>query len=154
MNGGPGSPRGRGGRGRGSNNGTGASTPNRPARGQNTPRGGYDTPRGRGGRKATVYQQFVEDPELEYGSGRGRGGRSPRGLGGDAYARGRGGRNLKSKLHGGASLSKLLYEDRPLLRPIMFVPSLATPKLFQDEEELLQPLAEEAGELHVISHGV
>lgn len=42
-----------------------------------------------------------------------------------------------------APLSKLLYETRPLLRPIIFTRSTATPFLFQYEEELLKPVVED-----------
>lgn len=75
------------------------------------------------------------------GRGRGRGDSSfdlPRGRGG----RGRGG----PKLRPDAPLSKLLYEERPLLRPIKFVRSLHHATLFQEEEELLQPVVESAGD--------
>lgn len=56
-------------------------------------------------------------------------------------------RHLESKLrNGNASLSQLLYEDRPFLKPIAFVQSKQTPTLFLREEEILKPVAEEAGE--------
>ncbi|KAM6501817.1 hypothetical protein JOM56_001794 [Amanita muscaria] len=70
-------------------------------------------------------------------------------------ARGRGGigsptRQVKQqtqpRLGPDAPLSKLLYETRPLLRPIIFVRSTATPLLFQYEEELLKPVAEDVAE--------
>ena len=51
----------------------------------------------------------------------------------------------KSKLESSAPLSSLLYETRPLLRPIVFVKSTLAPVLFQQEEELMQPTAEEIG---------
>ena len=55
-------------------------------------------------------------------------------------------RHLESKLRGGkASLSQLLYEDRPFLKPITFVPSKLTPTLFLRDEEIFKPVAEEAG---------
>ncbi|KAI0046164.1 hypothetical protein FA95DRAFT_1412088 [Auriscalpium vulgare] len=54
---------------------------------------------------------------------------------------------LTAKLRTGtAPLSQLLYDDRPLLRPIKFVPSEFTPKLFMEEEEIFKPVADEAGE--------
>ncbi|KAI0315176.1 hypothetical protein OF83DRAFT_1174066 [Amylostereum chailletii] len=46
-----------------------------------------------------------------------------------------------------APLSQLLYEDRPLLKPIVFVRSEITPKLFMEEEEIFKPVADEAGDL-------
>jgi hypothetical protein len=42
------------------------------------------------------------------------------------------------------SLSQQLYEDRPLLKPIAFVPS-KLPSLFLNEEEIFKPMTEEAG---------
>ena len=44
------------------------------------------------------------------------------------------------------TLSELLLQERPLLHPVIFVPSVHTRVLFQDEEDLLQPLVEEVGE--------
>ncbi|KAH9032423.1 hypothetical protein EDB85DRAFT_2145544 [Lactarius pseudohatsudake] len=56
-------------------------------------------------------------------------------------------RHLESKLRSGnASLSQLLYEDRPFLKPITFVRSQVTPTLFLRDEEIFKPVAEEAGE--------
>lgn len=43
-------------------------------------------------------------------------------------------------------MSKLLYEDRPYLRPIKFVPSENTRVLFQEQEEILKPVVEEVGD--------
>ena len=43
------------------------------------------------------------------------------------------------------TLSSLLLQERPLLKPIMFVPSTETRFLFQNEEELLQPTVESVG---------
>ncbi|KAI0289926.1 hypothetical protein B0F90DRAFT_1825704, partial [Multifurca ochricompacta] len=58
--------------------------------------------------------------------------------------------HFKSKLrYGNASLSQLLYQDRPLLKPITFVRSKATPTLFLEEEEIFKPVAEESGEQEV-----
>lgn len=51
----------------------------------------------------------------------------------------------KSKLGSSAPLSSLLYESRPLLRPVVFVKSTLTPVLFQQEEELLKPTMEDIG---------
>lgn len=46
-----------------------------------------------------------------------------------------------------APLSKLYrdYSERPYLKPVMFVPSVLTRTLFQEEEDILQPVAESAG---------
>jgi hypothetical protein len=123
------SPRGRGRGGRGRANGS--STP----RGGAKPPRGFDTPRGRG---RAGYSQYVPGDLEEAGVGRGQG--SP------GRGRGRGGRGFKSKVGAGAPLSKILYEDRPLLRPITFVRSALTATLFQQEEEILQPLTEEVGQ--------
>lgn len=130
----PNSPRGRGqhyARARGGGRGSGVFTPRG---GFRTPRG-HDSPRGRG--RGSPYVPIPHDEPDHYGRGRG----SP----GPAYPRGRGARNLASKLRAGAPLSKLLYEDRPLLRPIVFVRSVLTATLFEEEEELLRPLAEDVG---------
>jgi len=60
---------------------------------------------------------------------------------------------LESKLrYGTASLSQLLYEDRPLLKPILFVKSKLTPTLFLKEEEIFKPVAEETGQYTVSPH--
>ncbi|CAA7260811.1 unnamed protein product [Cyclocybe aegerita] len=111
-------PRGRG-RGRGgpmSGPNSGASTPSR-GRG----RGGYDFSGGRGSR------------------GRDGIGASPRG------GRGRGA-PMPVPMHRqlNITLSGLLYQERPLLRPIVFVPSVLTRVLFQeDDSELLKPGVED-----------
>lgn len=42
-------------------------------------------------------------------------------------------------------LSAKFYEERPFLRPVIFVASTATPFLFQEEEEIFQPVVEEVG---------
>ena len=44
-----------------------------------------------------------------------------------------------------APLSQLLFEDRPYLKPIVFVRSTITPSLFMDEEEIFEPVVEAAG---------
>ncbi|KAJ7502588.1 hypothetical protein B0H11DRAFT_2223502 [Mycena galericulata] len=87
-------------------------------RGIGSPSRGYESPRGRG---------------------RGRGDESPRDWG---RGRGRGGPRLRPD----APLSKLLYEERPFLRPIKFVPAVHHATLFQEEEELFQPLVEDVGD--------
>ncbi|KZV77400.1 hypothetical protein PENSPDRAFT_741035 [Peniophora sp. CONT] len=43
-------------------------------------------------------------------------------------------------------LSQLLFEDRPYLKPIVFVRSSMTPSLFVDEEEIFEPVVEAADE--------
>ncbi|KAL4246617.1 Splicing-associated domain-containing protein [Abortiporus biennis] len=145
--------RGRGGRGRGSNGG----------------RGGY-MDRGRGvGRGGGYIPMEMIDLDIQQWSkdspsgsntprGRGRGGNgfasprsgfhtprrgfdSPRGQG-----RGRGAKNLSSKLRAGAPLTKVLNEDRPLLRPISFVRSEHTAILFQEEEDILKPIVEDVAD--------
>ncbi|KAJ7466888.1 hypothetical protein FB451DRAFT_1259422 [Mycena latifolia] len=97
----------------------GYASPSQRGRGLGSPSRGYESPRGRG-------------------RGRGDSGfDSPRGRG-----RGRGG----PKLRPDAPLSKLLYEERPLLRPIKFVRSVHHATLFQEEEELLQAVVEDVGD--------
>lgn len=49
-------------------------------------------------------------------------------------------------MNGNDALSKLLHEDRPFLRPIVFVRSVQTPFLFQVEEDILKPVIEEIGD--------
>jgi hypothetical protein len=39
----------------------------------------------------------------------------------------------------------LLFRERPLLRPIVFVPSVLTKVLFEHEEELIKPGVEDVG---------
>jgi hypothetical protein len=127
-------------RGRGRGGGSGFSTPGRgtatPNRGSFTPNRGSDSPRGRG--RGPRYNTLAEMEDHDPGLGRGRGSPMIRG-------RGRGGKNLSSKLRAGAPLSKVLYEDRPFLRPVVFVRSIHTATLFEQEEDILQPLAEDVG---------
>ena len=59
--------------------------------------------------------------------------------------RGRGQARGGSKLRSDAPLSGLLYRDRPFLRPVVFVRSVYTKTLFQEEEEILQPVVEDVG---------
>lgn len=81
--------------------------------------------------------------ENRYGHGRWGGRISPDSLGLKERA---GMHQVESKLrHGKAPLSQLLYEDRPLLKPITFIRSKHTPSLFLKEEEIFKPVAEEAG---------
>ncbi|KAH9895194.1 hypothetical protein C8Q73DRAFT_645566 [Cubamyces lactineus] len=103
--------------------------------------------------------------------GRGRGGHTPglssqptRGFAFPSRGRGRGeaadttqrtyghGRDLATKLKAGAPLSKVLYEDRPFLRPVVFVRSVNNPTLFQQEEEIFQPVVEAAVDGDETSH--
>lgn len=121
-----------------------------PKRGSNTPR-----PRGRGGRGGNTTPRGTNSPRGR-GQGnsrsqtpiyhdsprRGRGEPSPFGT-----QRGRGSKKFPSKLGGNISLSKLLYEDRPFLKPVIFVRSERTATLFQEEEDILKAAVEEPGEL-------
>ncbi|KAF4597846.1 hypothetical protein EYR38_006237 [Pleurotus pulmonarius] len=88
-------------------------------------------------------------------SGRGRGGSATRNsntgaatpTSGASTPRGRGrGRGRGGMLRSDAPLSKLLFQERPLLRPVKFVKSVNTPTLFQDEEEVFKPGVESAGD--------
>lgn len=109
---------------------------------------GNATPRGRGrgarGGPSSGHNSGTNTPSR----GRGRGYDSPRGGRGrphdgiGASPRGRGAGPMRPTV----TLSGLLYQERPLLRPIVFVPSVLTKVLFQDEEELLQPGVEDVGE--------
>jgi hypothetical protein len=54
-------------------------------------------------------------------------------------------RRLGTKLGTGTPLSRVLYEDRPFLRPVVFVRAEHTPFLFQEEEDILQPGMEDVG---------
>lgn len=51
-----------------------------------------------------------------------------------------------SKLPHDAPLSKLLYGERPFLKPVIFVPSVHTRILFEQEEDLLQPQVKGIGQ--------
>lgn len=68
---------------------------------------------------------------------------------GASRGRDRVGKNWESRIKAGVPLSKLLNEDRPLLRPIIFVRSELTATLFQEQEEILKPLSEDVGKLTV-----
>ena len=94
---------------------------NGPNRGSGTPRSrgrgggsGYSTPRGRGrgGESSSYFSQ-----------------------------RGRGSKR-HSNFNGNAPLSKLLYEDRPFLKPIVFVRSVHTATLFEEEEDIIKATVE------------
>ncbi|KAF9497928.1 hypothetical protein BDN71DRAFT_1443998 [Pleurotus eryngii] len=140
------------------------------ARGQNFGKkrgGGNFRGRGRGrggglGYQDTDVMDFVlqqwddtEDARGSPSSGRGRGGSVMRNsnagaaipTSGTSTPRGRGrGRGRGGMLRADAPLSKLLFQERPLLRPIKFVKSVNTPTLFQDEEEVFKPGVESAGD--------
>jgi hypothetical protein len=101
-------------------------------RGRNSPRGG---------------SPFVRGPLNNLrNNGSGSGAATPtRGRG---RGRGRGDANYSTPRRGpivnqAAPLSRLLYSERPLLKPVIFVRSVHTATLFQDEEDILQPAAEE-----------
>ncbi|KAI5830900.1 hypothetical protein K523DRAFT_271177 [Schizophyllum commune Tattone D] len=99
---------------------------NGPYSGRGTPRGS-STPRGNA------------PPRPEYAS-------PMRGNAPSAPTRGgMGARNRRGGKMGSynAPLSSLLYEERPLLRPIVFVRSTLTATLFQEEEEIFEPGVEE-----------
>lgn len=49
-------------------------------------------------------------------------------------------------------MSKLLYEDRPYLKPVKFVRSVHTATLFENEEDIFQSVVETVG-AYAISHG-
>ncbi|KAH0828093.1 hypothetical protein J3R83DRAFT_3752 [Lanmaoa asiatica] len=51
-----------------------------------------------------------------------------------------------------ASLSDLLYSERPLLRPVKFVRATLTPFLFQHSEEVLKPALQAAADTTKTSH--
>ncbi|CCL98192.1 uncharacterized protein FIBRA_00186 [Fibroporia radiculosa] len=114
------------------------------------PTPGYETPRGRGRARGrgipNVFTIHLRGSESPRGQGRGRGdirNASPRG---NSRGGGRGAGYLNSKLRVDAPLSKLLFEDRPLLKPIVFVRSVHTATLFQSEDDILQPVSESAAD--------
>ena len=68
------------------------------------------------------------------------------GIGISPNGRGRGGGGGGfQRLRPDAPLTSLLYQERPLLRPIVFVPSTLKPVLFDQVEDLLKPVVEEVG---------
>jgi hypothetical protein len=106
------------------------------------PRGrGIPTFRGRGRGGTFIPSQFSAAIDFP---GKGRGFDIPRrqvqGIGAPKDAR-----RVPVRVGGQQTLSSLLIQERPLLRPIVFVPSTETRFLFQDEEELLQPIVEDVG---------
>ena len=115
-------------------------------------------PHGSGrGHTRNISEQYLERNISNRARGRGfrgRGGGHPEfsykrrhsdfgGIGASPRDRGRGGRT--HKLRPDATLTGLLYEARPLLRPIVFVPSTLNPILFNQDEDLLKPGMEEVG---------
>lgn len=108
--------RGRGHGRQGSNSGT-----NTPSRGRGR---GFDSPRGRGRGQPDDFRNR----------------RRSDGIGSSPKTRGRGGAQVPGTLSG------LLYLERPLLRPIVFVPSVLTKVLFEQEEELIKTGVEDVGE--------
>jgi hypothetical protein len=122
-------------------------------------RGRFDAPKGPGG-EVTSFDELDNNPRyptpphwqgtnpsrgngFQRGSSRWDGNTTPDLLGPKEPARKR---HLELKeRRGNASLSQLLYEDRPLLKPVTFVRSRHTPTLFLEEEEIFKPVAEEAG---------
>ncbi|KAF5328816.1 hypothetical protein D9619_011550 [Psilocybe cf. subviscida] len=120
----------RGGSGKNRRGGRGGQTSATPTRGRGRGRGGYDSPK-----------RGYESPA---GRGRGRGEaftpsrRGDYGIGASPRGRGQGGFQPKP-----VTLSGLLYQERPLLRPIVFVPSVLTKVLFEEEEELIKPGVED-----------
>ncbi|KAJ7621039.1 hypothetical protein FB45DRAFT_992151 [Roridomyces roridus] len=101
-------------------------------------RGGYAAPGFRGRGIGSPVRGYESPPR---GRGRGRGDFDSPGRGRGRGGRGRGG----PKLRPDAPLSKLIYEERPFLRPIKFVPSVHHATLFQAQEELMQSLVEDVG---------
>ncbi|KAF8624629.1 hypothetical protein AX15_005783 [Amanita polypyramis BW_CC] len=96
------------------------------------------TPRGRGrghrGYRGVAPASGRSTPRAFQTRGRGHAG-----IGSPTQAK----QQARAKSGPNVPLSSLLYESRPLLRPIVFVRSTATPYLFQQEEELLKPAIEE-----------
>ncbi|KAM5533732.1 hypothetical protein V8D89_012605 [Ganoderma adspersum] len=125
-------------------------------RGNGTPRGnaarGNWTPRGRGrGRGApplpyNTYHNSRRGLGSPHENGRGRGDRT------DSFSPYGRGRNLSAKLRAGEPLSRLFYEDRPLLRPIQFVRSIYTATLFEKEDDIFLPVVEPAVDGNEQSH--
>ncbi|KAL1704324.1 hypothetical protein EV121DRAFT_280507 [Schizophyllum commune] len=132
--GGSGTPRGRGGRGRDSPRGGFAGRARGNLRGR-----GNGTFSGRGTPRGSSTPRGNAPPRPEYAS-------PMRGNAPSAPTRGgMGARNRRGGKMGSynAPLSSLLYEERPLLRPIVFVRSTLTATLFQEEEEIFEPGVEE-----------
>lgn len=102
-------------RGRTPRLGSGSATPQR---GGSTPRRGMSRGRGRGG---------SDTPRARLGFGDNRN------------------RNARETFRLDVPLSKLLNSERPYLKPVIFVPSVYTKTLFEEVEDLLQPVAESAG---------
>ncbi|RDX55233.1 hypothetical protein OH76DRAFT_1372984 [Lentinus brumalis] len=146
----------RGGRGNGGGRGRGRGGPayldeldfpiqQWPTNNPPTPPPTRGTPRGRGRGRDSHSMPFNVFKNSRGGLGSPRGSGRGRGDSGDSspFPSGRG-RNLSSKLKAGASLSSLLYEDRPLLRPVVFVRSVYTATLFEEEEDIFKSVVEPA----------
>ncbi|KAL1742507.1 hypothetical protein HDZ31DRAFT_43116 [Schizophyllum fasciatum] len=118
------------------------------ARGSSTPRGrGAGRGRGRGGRGRGAKNGYI--PFDEGNAPRRAEFASPlRGSAPSTPTRGTRNRGRGGKMGSyNAPLSSLLYEERPLLRPIVFVRSTLTATLFQEEEEIFEPGVEEIDDL-------
>ncbi|KAH9949094.1 hypothetical protein B0H21DRAFT_730565 [Amylocystis lapponica] len=112
-----------------------------PTRGESSPRArgnGRGHPfRGHPGSGSSTPQRGTDSSRTR---GRGRG--DPRDLLNNETNRGRGRGGRGFKHYAGTPLSTILQETRPLLRPIVFVRSVHTATLFQEQEEILQPISE------------
>ncbi|KAI0674881.1 hypothetical protein C8Q78DRAFT_1135938 [Trametes maxima] len=99
--------------------------------------------RGRGVHSLTGFSAHTPRgiPYYSRGRGRGRGEVTDTDRSQRTYGNARG---LSSKLNAGAPLSKVLYADRPLLKPIIFVRSVHTAILFTEEEDIFRPVVEAA----------
>ncbi|KAL0957062.1 hypothetical protein HGRIS_003160 [Hohenbuehelia grisea] len=114
--------------------GSGVRTPN--SKPNSTPNSGVNTPRGRGRGWGRGRGQEIFEPSSD-SRGRGSFDHSP-----SFRGRGRG----SAKLRADAPLSKLLWQERPLLKPIVFVRSVHTATLFEEKDEVFKPIVESAGD--------
>lgn len=111
------------------------------SRGGALPRG-----RGRGQGQAFGSPGFAANAS----AGRGRGGGSGRGT-----PRGKGrGPSRGLGVNSNMPLAKLLALDRPYLRPIAFVPAQITPILFEEEDEIIEAMVEDADGKQSIPFGL
>ncbi|KAJ4480877.1 hypothetical protein J3R30DRAFT_2371377 [Lentinula aciculospora] len=103
--------------------------------------------------------RYYSGPSTPQGRGRGRGRGfgsvySPKGASGSpgkrrGQGRGRGGYDSRADPRGSNNSNvPLSISLRPLLRPVIFVPAQENKFLFQAEEELIQPIVEDAGMFH------
>ena len=150
-----GTPRGGRGGGRGTPQRSGANTPLGRG-GANTPRGrgGTSTPRGRGGPNTPRGRGGTDTPRrglADRGTPNPARGTAPQGRGFGIGSPPGGGtktphNSSANAVYNGSyknannTLSNLLYASRPLLRPVIFVPSVLTKVLFEEEagDELLK----------------